>query len=106
VPNEARLTALVVQGLEGLMDRYDTAMADGHIDPQEDRDIREEKFALYALAMDADEGVGLAVTMLRRGPDSVSLKRRMVERGIRVAKQQEAAEKIVAFPSGNGPRTA
>lgn len=81
--NGPRLTAQVVDAAEKMVDAWKEAMEDGVITPTEMADLTAHNLEVYALSMDADEAVGLTVTMLRRGPESPSLKRRMVERGIR-----------------------
>lgn len=84
---KGRLTTDVVCQIEGLWDAFEQMFRGVPLTPEEAIDVRELRRAFHQLhqaAMDADEGVGLAVTMIRRGPDSPSLKRRMVERGLRV----------------------
>jgi hypothetical protein len=83
--NGPRLSQQVVEAVEEVMDTWNEATADTVITPCEIQQVTVKLTQLYPISMDADEAVGLTVTMLRRGPNSVSLKRRMVERGIRLA---------------------
>jgi hypothetical protein len=89
--NGPRLSQQVVEAVEELVDTWGEATADAVITACEIQQITVRQARLYAISMDADEAIGLMVTMLRRGPDSVSLKRRMVERGIRLAADGEGA---------------
>lgn len=82
--NGPRLTKQVVDAVEDQIEAWETASADGVYTPEEIADLTAKNLRVYALSMDADEAVGLTVTMLRRGPESPSLKRRMVERGMRI----------------------
>ena len=85
--NGPRLSTQAVEHFEDYMDCHDAAMADGRLCPSEHRQLGEHRQRIYVLLLDVDESIGLTVTMLRRGPESPSLKRRMVERGIRLAAQ-------------------
>lgn len=86
MPDRARITTLVVDQIEDYIDAQKEAFSDGTLTADEDLALTGRLQQLHTLAMDADEGIGLAVTMLRCGPESPSLKRRMVERGLRLMK--------------------
>lgn len=84
MPDRPRITALAVEQFEVLMDERRRFRADGVWTPDEERLYEAQEDEVYGLLMRSDEALGIGVTLLRCGPESPSLKRRMMERGLRV----------------------
>lgn len=82
--NELRLTTLVVERAEDLEDTWEAAIADGQITPREAQDLTTRSRALVTAAAEADEAIGLGISLLRRGPESTSFRRRLRSRELRL----------------------
>lgn len=67
---QLRLTTRTVIAIEAINDHLDASLADGVIDLDEQRHLRELAGSAYQQSLVADTAVQRAVTYLRVGPDS------------------------------------
>jgi hypothetical protein len=81
---EPRLTQQAVEQFEAVLDAWKEMTCDRTITAEEASAYMQIKQDLYQLLLHLDESFGLAVTMLRRGHDAPSFKRRLASSGVRL----------------------
>lgn len=86
---EPRKTQQAVELFEVLMDTWKEMTSDHTITAEEAADYVRLKDDLYQFLMHLDESFSLAVTLLRRGHDSPSFRRRMAASGVRLVHSAE-----------------
>jgi hypothetical protein len=67
---QLRLTARTVKAIQDLVTHVDTASEDGVIDLDEQRRIRTLAHEAHRQSVDADDAIGLSITIARVGPHS------------------------------------
>ena len=99
---EARITTILVDHTEDLLDTWAEYWNDGVLDTTERRQIEDRLHLVYRQSVDVDEATAIGVAMFRLGPDAPRVERLMGERRARL--------RLVVrndFPaSGDGPRAA
>ena len=106
MPNHERLSATVVSHIEDAIDAMRDAHADGQITPAEVLAVMDRLWTAYETSMHADQGVRLAVTAARSGPDSPSLHRQLAEIRQERARIEAQRPRLVVLKGGREPDTA
>ena len=81
---EARITTILVDHAEDLLDTWNDSWKDGVLDLTERRQIEDCLKLVYRQSVDVDESAAITVAMLRLGPDAPRVERLMGERRARL----------------------
>lgn len=79
-----RFSLRLVERIEDLVDARQEAHADGHVCGDEKAELDAIQDEIYQMALELDNALGIATTLIRRGTSSPSARRRMAESGLRV----------------------